>query len=219
MPAFAKLSLTNHGRCITESFKESLNTIPTDLQILCQDGKVQCHKVMLASQCNSQALFRDIKYNPEETISISVPDALKSQVENFIQLLYTGKIQGKTHKEILQITELTQLFCFKKLNCKIDEPIVAANIGLEEAKIQIELTIEEVEKKKRTTIVPPNINEDILDVGPRRSKRPRKTKHLDDYETPFKQVPDNVLQPQFIGKYLFHKYTKMIFPDFMWNFF
>ena len=101
MPTFAKLSLTNHGHYITESFKESLNTIPTDLQILCQDGKVQCHKVMLASQCNSQALFRDIKYNPEETISISVPDALKSQVENFIQLLYTGKIQGKTHKEIL----------------------------------------------------------------------------------------------------------------------
>ena len=205
MPTFAKLSLTNHGRYITESFKESLNTIPTDLQILCQDGKVQCHKVMLASQCNSQALFRDIKYNPEETISISVPDALKSQVENFIQLLYTGKIQGKTHKEILQITELTQLFCFKKLNCKIDEPVVAANIGLEEAKIQIELTIEEVEKKKRTTIVPPNINEDILDVGPRRSKRPRKTKHLDDYETPLKQVPDSLLQPQFIGKYL-HTY-------------
>ena len=206
MPTFAKLSLTNHGRYITESFKESLNTIPTDLQILCQDGKVQCHKVMLASQCNSQALFRDIKYNPEETISISVPDALKSQVENFIQLLYTGKIQGKTHKEILQITELTQLFCFKKLNCKIEDPIVPSNNVSEEAKTQLKLTIEEVEKKKRT-IVPPtsSINEDLLDVGPRRSKRPRKTKHLDDYETPFKQVPDSLLQPQFIGKYL-HTY-------------
>ena len=206
MPTFAKLSLTNHGPYITESFKESLNTIPTDLQILCQDGKVQCHKVMLASQCNSQALFRDIKYNPEETISISVPDALKSQVENFIQLLYTGKIQGKTHKEILQITELTQLFCFKKLNCKIEDPIVPSNNVSEEAKTQLKLTIEEVEKKKRT-IVPPtsSINEDLLDVGPRRSKRPRKTKHLDDYETPFKQVPDSLLQPQFIGKYL-HTY-------------
>ena len=66
MPNLAKLSLTNHHHCLAEGLKESRNFIPSDLQIICQNGEtVDCHQAVFASQCTSQSLIRELKSNPD----------------------------------------------------------------------------------------------------------------------------------------------------------
>ena len=196
MPNLAKLSLTNHQHCLAKGLKESRNFIPSDLQIICQNGAtVDCHQVVFASRCTSQSLIRELKSHPEDLICISVPEVSKIQVESLIDLLYSGTHQANSLNEINAIKSLTDLLCISKIELS-SSSVENFPKDFQENR-ELTLVIQEVEKKKRTissTSKKSKIQETTdfepndLD-GPRRSKRSRpKNKHLDDYETPYKKI-------------------------------
>ena len=205
MPNLAKLSLTNHQHCLAESLKESRSFIPSDLQIICQNGAtVDCHQVVFASQCTSQSLIRELKLHPEDLICISVPEVSKIQVENLIDLLYSGIHQANSLDEINEIKILTELLCISKIELSSSSEENFPK-DFQEEKRDLTLVIQEVEKKKRSissTTTPSKKSKNSTKIqetstvlnpldldGPRRSKRSRpKNKHLDDYETPNKKI-------------------------------
>ena len=220
MPNLAKLSLTNHHHCLAEGLKESRNFIPSDLQIICQNGEtVDCHQAVFASQCTSQSLIRELKSNPEDLICISVPEISKIHVESLIDILYSGIThQANSLDEINEIHIITELFCFSKIELLSSSSTVENLIPKdfeEENKRELSLVIQEVEEKKKQRSIPNStttskksknakIQETSISAldpgphfdldGPRRSKRPRpKNKHLEDYETPYRKtlIKDN----------------------------
>ena len=221
MPNLAKLSLTNHHHCLAEGLKESRNFIPSDLQIICQNGAtVNCHQAIFASQCTSQSLIRVLKSHPEDLICIYVPDVSKIQVESLMDLLYSGVThQANSLDEINEIQILAKLFCFSNIELSSSSSSTVENLIAkdfeEEHNRELSLVIQEVEEKKKQRSIPNStttskksrnakIQETSISAldsgphfdldGPRRSKRPRpKNKHLEDYETPYRKtlIKDN----------------------------
>ena len=114
MPTLINLSLVNHGYCLANSLKTFLETIPTDLEILCYDGKVKCHKVIFASQCQNQTFINDLASNPEDIAQILLPDISSVLLEQIIHLLYTGKLNREI--EDLEIDDLTKILQLNKFH-------------------------------------------------------------------------------------------------------
>ena len=194
MPTLTNLSLVNHGYSLANSLKIFLETIPTDLEILCSDGKLKCHKVIFVSQCKNQSLVKALASNPEETAQIVLPDVSSVLLQEIIQLLYTGKLNSQV--EINEIDNLTRILQLKKFNLTPDDDEIQDTS-------EFKLEVREIEKKKRVKASKTDveIREDQVSEGPRRSKRPKlKTKHLKDFETPYKDGSDEFSQTELQGE-------------------
>ena len=194
MPILTNLLLVNHGYSLASSLKIFLETIPTDLEILCSDGIVKCHKVIFASQCQSQSLIKVLASNPEETAQIVLPDISSVVIIQIIQLLYTGRLNSEV--EIDDIDDLTRTLQLNKFELTPNDDEIHDTS-------ELKLEVKEIEKKKRVKASKTNveISEDQFSEGPRRSKRPKlKTKHLKDFETPYKDGSGEFSQAEFLGE-------------------
>lgn len=175
MPS-AKLSVSNHGHFLVQELENS--SFPKDLRIVCLDGNVDMHKVLLAPMLVSSALLKAIKQNNEDdVIQILLPDTTKCLVERLAQLLYTGCTASfRGEQDIGDLKSLSNILNIDKLSLSVQR----TNVD-EKDNTPGDLQIEIIERKKlprRPIAIAPE------DAGIRRSKRPRfKAKKLEDFET------------------------------------